>query len=1244
MNATIKKLETILTSAYSNQNYLELVKEIFDSVQIVNPNGFNKEFSNFSSHIEGTSHIANYVSPDAKKITIIAVRLKANAYVENSRSTQRNYAKKMIENANSDAALVAFYTENDPKWRLSFVRLDYEMKIEKGRLKTIESLTPAKRYSYLVGVGEPCHTAIDRLHAFVDTHNYHPTLEDIEGVFSVEKVTEEFYQLYSDKFEKLRDDLDKSEDFRIEAEQHNFTSAQFAKKLMGQIVFLYFLQKKGWLGVSAWPKKLSEKEYKKAFFAKGAKSRELIPIVYRPIGEGVYGISRSGLESLNSADEAVLAACVNGEAWGSGPSNFMRKLFDEADKKHADFYHDYLEPLFYETLNVNRGEQGYCPALHCRIPFLSGGLFEPIDGYEWKHNNFNLPNTLFSNRTNNNSRTGDGILDIFDRFNFTMSEDEPMEREVAIDPEMLGKVFENLLEDRKSKGAFYTPREIVHYMCQESLINYLANTVDLPTEDVRDFILYGDFMKDEDTIKSKREGNGGLFIAESIFKIDKNGNVSVNRMYDLDKALANVRVVDPAVGSGAFPLGMLNEILRARQTITEYLIFDQKIQAVSVNQESFISHKLHTERSAYNLKYHTIKNCLFAADIEPSAVDIAQLRLWLSLVIDDEVDSTATNPLYGHRNPLPLPNLEYNILCGNSLIDELNGIQLINPSYLYSTEKKGNQIDYLTNIFEKTITSLIEAQDELFRCNDPLKKAEWKEIISSLRDFIIKHQLSDCSPETLNEYEKSKKQSSKPYILWALDFARVFREKDGFDIVIGNPPYIGESGHKEIFREVAKTRFGSKCYQGKMDFFYFFFHKGLDLLNNTGDLAFITTNYFPTATGAKRLRKEFAEKTYIRQLINFNEVKVFESALGQHNMVTLLTKDKRKTFECRSTTCSESITATSEKIKLILNGKDSSATTIYIGQTNIFDGDEYYIRQAGVTSNTFDSLGSILDKMAFQNQRLASVAEVNQGVVSGCDTVSNRNMQFISTESGKIKNDGIFVFDLCNSRDVEVIESFINGSQLLRDFYKNSDISRYSCSNTATKKLLYYPEALDVEQYPDIVNHLEHFHELLANRLIAYNERYHWTALHRPRKQHIFEGEKIVVPYRTKQAAFAYNNTEWFCRSDVYVITAKSSTINLFLLLGILNSKMTFIWLYNRGKRKGEVLELFQTPLSEIPIPNLSDEDKSRISDLALKITEYKSVDSKKDTIEMEKEIDQIIYRAYELSSAEITIVEENAK
>ena len=1240
MNAVVKKIETILKSPYDTKKYVDLIREIFPKVSMVSPDKFRKEFTNFSSHIEGSIHVGNYKTPDKKNIIIMAVQLKNAGYVENSRSTQRSYAKKLIENANADAAFIAFYTEGEPKWRLSFVRLDYEMKIENGRLKTTENLTPAKRYSYLVGGNEPCHTAISRFERFIIdsmADPEHPTLDDLENAFSVEKVTDEFFKLYCEKFHQLREKLEENEDFRIEAEQHNFTSAQFAKKLMGQIVFLYFLQKKGWLGVGAWPNTLTEKEYKNAYYARGAKSRELIPIVYRPVGDGTYRISSAGLNTISDEDEAVLAMCVKGKPWGSGPHNFMRKLFEIAEKKNQNFFDELLEPLFYDALNVNRGEQGYCLALHCRIPFLSGGLFEPIDGYDWEHNNFNIPNEVFSNAATK-GREADGILDIFDRYNFTMSEDEPMEREVAIDPEMLGKVFENLLEvnDRKSKGAFYTPREIVHYMCQESLINYLTNTLQIEEEAIREFILYGDFMKDEDTVKEKRQGNGGMYISESLFKLDADGKVVVDRLKDVDEALKNVRVADPAVGSGAFPLGMLNEIVRARQNISAYM-------AITMNAyDTRLMYQM--ERSPHNLKYETIKNCIFAADIEPSAVDIAQLRLWLSLVIDDEINPNAQSALDGHKNPLPLPNLESNILCGNSLIDEFEGTRLIKESELFGDSTY--QLDMNHSRFESIVKTLIDKQNELFHCDNTEKKKQLKDEIESLRDMVIMSQLEGCGSDKIQRYHESKRTASKPYVLWQLDFARVFREKGGFDIVIGNPPYIGESGHKEIFRAVADTEFGKRTYQGKMDFFYFFFHKGIDVLHNKGDLAFITTNYYPTATGAKTLRKDFVDRTYIRQLINFNEVRVFESALGQHNMITILTRNKQNDILCKSTICSESVTANADKINQILFAKDDKSTTMYVTQDNLYDGKDFYIRQQGVSSEDKDSIGSVLDKMATQKIRLGMIADVNQGVVSGCDYVSNRNVSDLDMTQDIALKDGIFVLDMKNSRDRTVYDTLTSEEKkFLRAFYKNSEIEKYYCNTHNTKWLLYLSKAhTSIDAYPNLKHHMDKFMPVLSRRREAQTGVIKPFQLQWARTEEIFIKDKIVVPYRTRTNAFAYNDVEWFCRSDAYVITPKTTNVDLFYLLGVLNSKLNFVWLYNRGKRKGEVLELFQVPLSEIPIIELLTEEKDRVAELAREITYIKRDKPNADTSMMESEIDQILYVAYKLSPTEIDLVEEQAK
>jgi len=207
------------------------------------------------------------------------------------------------------------------------------------------------------------------------------------------------------------------------------STVDFTKKLLGQIVFLYFIQKKGWLGVA------------------------------------------------------------KGDKWGDGPRSFLRQLADKAIREKKCFFNDILEPLFYDTLATDRGHEAWCKTFSCRIPFLNGGLFEPLAGYDWENTTISFSNSLFTNQESTPAGdSGTGILDVFDRYNFTVNEAEPLEKEVAIDPEMLGKVFENLLEEnrRKGLGAFYTPREIVHYMCQESLINYLDTALNTRREAVHE--------------------------------------------------------------------------------------------------------------------------------------------------------------------------------------------------------------------------------------------------------------------------------------------------------------------------------------------------------------------------------------------------------------------------------------------------------------------------------------------------------------------------------------------------------------------------------------------------------------------------------------------------------------------------------------------------------------------------------------------------------------------------------------
>lgn len=1204
--------EAVLTNPYSHSSFVDFVREFLNDMEMVAPTQYKKIYNNFSYYVDGYYHIGNYQGDNGEKIAVFSVALKKGDSVERSRTMQRNFIKPLIEAGNCAGALVAFYTPEEPdKWRLSFIRLDYEF--SKG--KVTEKLTPAKRYSYLVGKGEPCNTAKQRLFPIFQDDTNNPGIDDLEEAFSVEKVTNEFFQLYCEKYHELREYLESNEEFMQEAQIRNFTSEQFAKKLLGQIVFLYFIQKKGWLGVDAIPVTMTEKEYKNAFFARGQKSREIVGSVYAQQADGSYRVIFDKLCALSGEDEDFLAGIVKGKPWGTGPRDFMRKMFEGCVDAGKNYFDDYLEPLFYTGLNLNRGENGFYPPLHRRIPFLNGGLFEQLDNYEWENNNFNIPNSLFSNADVKGKREADGILDIFDRYNFTMNEDEPMEREVAIDPEMLGKVFENLLDvkDRKSKGAFYTPREIVHYMCQETLINHLVTKTGISENAIRDFIFYGEYLRDEDTVKTLKvtdasgkihyefDKNKDLLISEEILSYKR----GVNRLKEIDDLLANVKVADLAVGSGAFPLGMLNEIVRARQVLTEYLALEMN----GFQKKTFYAY----ERKPYDLKVNTIKNCIFACDIEPSAVDIAKLRLWLSIVIDDEITDDAGNGEFdAHTKPRQLPNLDCNIICGNSLIDEFKGNRLITESVLLNNVSTNSQGSVFQQGVDVLISKLIELQDKLFFTKEHTDKEEIKQEIQKIYDDIILEQIGG-DYALRDEYYEAITESSRPFILWQLYFPRVFKENGGFDIVIGNPPYVGESGHKDLFRPIAATSFGEKYYQGKMDLFYFFFHKGLDLLHENGFCSLITTNYYLNASGAKTLRNDFNMRANMKKLVNFNELKIFQSALGQHNIITFLEKSKmQNTVECCIT--NRKGNADAKILQSIVNGNDEETDYFQI------KGDCLYDSSGNIVFHEEDN---ILEKMKKQQNYCMNKKDIGGGIDILQESVVERHLEVDSSlEVGK----GIFAVE---TQEIDGLGFDDKELELLKPYYTSEQIKKYRIEGENHKWIIYTTKEIssNIDDYPNVKCHFEKYQKVITSDNKPYG-------LHRPRVETQFMGKKLLSLRMTKEPCFAY------AEFDTYVtrayLTVQPTGLDYKYALALFNSKLYYYWLFNIGKRKGKQLQIDQAQILDLPIHVANDEMVRKIVELIDYVLEH----GEKESYDQIALIDSYVYEMYGLSQHEMEVVD----
>jgi len=788
--------------SFSFERYRKFVLEFFNAPEMLLTQKHEVDKGQFAELIESYNFVAHYTDCEGNNMLVLAVELSRATSVGKARGMQRGFISKILDDNNYEAAIVAFYNSDEPNWRLSFVKLDYSFNEQGIKLE----ITPVKRYSYLVGENEPNNTAIKQLLPIFNDDKHNPTIKSIEEAFSVEKVTKDFFNQYREKYLQLKEFLEKNTTFIEECKKLGLNvpefSEQFSKKLLGQLSFLYFLQKKGWLGVKHLPsdKYFTNGEYSALLAEKGQDYSSVIDKILFTDLNGKQKIKSLALLGLDDHETELLSDFFSGTAydlqWGTGDKRFIRTLYDYCNTKgNMNFFVEMLEPLFYNALNKKR-KNHYFKNFNCKIPFLNGGLFEPIEGYHWQDIHLDIPNELFSNVTEK-GLNADGILDIFDRFNFTMNEDEPLEKEVAVDPEMLGKIFENLLEvnDRKSKGAFYTPREIVHTMCQESLINYLLNEISLPKDDIEEFILFGEIISSADS-SSKDDKTKTLMVKDSI----------LDNIVAIDDALKRVKIADPAVGSGAFPLGMLNEIIRARSNITEYIIMlDQEGKFDRHFGETFIR----KWRSIYKMKWDTIRDCIFAVDIEPSAVDITKLRLWLSVVVDQEIDSE--NP-----EPHPLPNLDMNIHIGNSLVDEYQGIKLFDDSILDGVSKKkktGKQtkIEQLRLFFDsdEILKEMFEKQNQYFEEVHETNKKNLMLRVENLREELITFKLRESGKiSELEKFIESKSLKHKPYFIWELEFAKVFKESKGFDILIGNPPYgadLTKSDQSSIKKNLTDT-------------------------------------------------------------------------------------------------------------------------------------------------------------------------------------------------------------------------------------------------------------------------------------------------------------------------------------------------------------------------------------------------------------------------------------------------------
>lgn len=625
-----------------------------------------------------------------------------------------------------------------------------------------DEATSPKRFTYVFGNSELLYkTAVER---FRYMQKEGISFKNMKTAFSVEALSDEFFDRYREQY------------------------ADFIQFITGKR-----FEKSG----NKWVEKVKGEPDKAMMDAFGGDEKKIRDYVKKMMGRitFLHFLQRKG--------------------WMNGDLNYMQHMFERSPYQD-DYLDSVLEPLFFGILNTKPEEReavfdklGWDKALLAEwknIPYLNGGLFERDDDDEPKSV---FPAGYFRR-----------LFQFFSEYNFTVDENDPNDAVIGVDPEMLGKIFENLLEDNKDKGAFYTPKEIVRYMCQESLIAYLDNATSISEEKIRRFVL-----SPEDGVSA----------------------IPDNKRAKLLAALENVKICDPAIGSGAFPMGLLNELLRCREALADE----------------------HYDRVA--IKKSIIYNNIYGVDIEKGAVDIARLRFWLSIVVDEET-------------PSPLPNLDYKIMQGNSLLESFHGVDLSKLTYEKDGKKDKGEIslfDSETNKLQKTVSQLLASY---YSCSDHDKKASLQQRISDTINKQLEVQAID--ENILAQLRQINLAGNDQFFLWHTWFSDVFNREDGksgFDIVIGNPPYISYYSRQAIniapklLDEIKSsiTYIIDKKKKGRYHSVQFFIYKSLQLMNTNGICDFIIDFSFfekPFAEIRRYILSQYQIKEIVSGLTAFKNV------------------------------------------------------------------------------------------------------------------------------------------------------------------------------------------------------------------------------------------------------------------------------------------------------------------------------------------------------------------------------------
>lgn len=1022
-----EQLRYIFQNKFDQEAWKAIIKGIFQARVRINP-----EKLSIPNDTEEGYYFGFGETPDRFRIGYFYYKIK-NGSVAHKRVGLRNLVKSFLSQTSGDfdAALVVF--DDGTEWRLSFV---CDIK---------EEATAPKRFTYVFGEHDNFYrTPIER---FTKLQDEKPSFKNIRKAFSVEALSDDFFdeyrEFYADFVEFITGKRYVKEGTKwveriIHKPNYQYSDTfcsddklvrDYIKKMFGRIVFLYFLQRKGWL---------------------------------------------------------------------DGNRNYMHDLFANSDKKD-DFLDGVLEPLFFEILNTDKPYRtAAAKALpgSDNIPYLNGGLFaaDEIDELDCK-----FPESLFSK-----------LFNFLDSYNFTIDENDIEDAEIGIDPEMLGRVFENLLEDNKDKGAFYTPKEIVDYMCRESIIAYLQDErfTDSGNETIRKFVETYD-----------------------------GASLSFEQRKYLKDRLKSVKICDPAIGSGAFPMGLVN-------------LLSKLYSALRLSTDSAI------------IKRHIMEQNIYGVDIEKGAVDIARLRFWLAMIVEE-------------KDPIPLPNLHFKIMQGNSLLESYQGVDLSDMTKVKSETR---------NLFDSEDTERETLIADLKKYYETSNHAERDRLFNN----IIKNVRRQLFAKNITLPQGMDPSANEEFFLWHTWFSDVF-ENGGFDIVIGNPPYISAPTQvANLFlntqrNNILATRKYDSLYQ-KWDLYIPFVELGLKSLKPEGIESMIIPYPFTNQGYAMKLRNLILDNYNLLEISDLKDVKIFKNATVQNCILFIENKPSSETV--RVSHAVEEETGKSIKLKMDYEKKK-----------------EHIVQNSkGVWDLTENEAGENLHP---ELHKLGDFCYISVGMVLNSDE---------KLEHGAFKKDDL----ISNLPDNIHTRKYIEAKDILSYGIKRFRYLEWDTERCPGK--LRRPTFRELYEVP----------KLLINRLgnlqSTIDEDVHY--LHS-------DSMFCAVPW------FELSNIDnksisgsikKFATMPRIEMEKLSKLISLKYLCAILNSAYGTVLL---KEQRGGDYHIYPDHIRQIPIPIISGNHMCRIDALVEQIMALNDKESQ-DAIHILTQIDALVYKAYNLSYDDI--------